>query len=107
MGVLSQIKDEEKARKARAVAEIKETLAENGRALGGRYILFGSFARGDFKHSSDVDLILDFPLEVESEAFRIAEDLAERLDIDVDLFAKRMVSDKFMKAIERDMIGLP
>ena len=57
-----------KERKTRALAarraahdRLLPRLADEAARYGGRYILFGSAARGELRANSDVDLLADFP----------------------------------------------
>ncbi|WP_376100065.1 nucleotidyltransferase family protein [Roseomonas sp. CCTCC AB2023176] len=49
------------ARLRAAVGELRLLPAAEAPRLGGRYLLFGSAARGEMRHDSDVDILLDFP----------------------------------------------
>jgi len=60
-------------------------LAPFARRHGGRFILFGSLARGEARYDSDVDLLLDFPSEHEAAAWRLAEDLCAEFGIELDI----------------------
>ncbi len=55
-------------RKARKIAHLETASQKAVAALrsyaieaGGRYLIFGSFARGDFRSDSDFDVVVDFP----------------------------------------------
>jgi hypothetical protein len=70
---ITERKAAEAARRTEAVAALLPVLSEYARAHGGRFLLFGSAARGQMKFTSDVDLLLDFP----GAAFGAAWDFAE------------------------------
>jgi predicted nucleotidyltransferase len=72
------------ARNAAAVEEIADALAAVAAELGGRYVIYGSAARGTMRHDSDVDILVDFPDAVAPEA----PEAAERI-----VFAKGLVPD--------------
>jgi len=77
MGAAYRTLQEWKAAKAAALRQAVEALcpvlASHARGRSGRYLLYGSTARGALRHDSDIDLLLDFPPEREAEAWRFAE----------------------------------
>lgn len=86
-------------------ARIEELRADLGRyaALhGGRFILFGSAARGDFNLSSDIDILVDFPEDKEDEAWRYAEDACYARRLKQDIRPKRWCSQVFLDRALRD-----
>jgi predicted nucleotidyltransferase len=70
---LTERKATEAARRRQEVAALLPVLAEYARGHGGRFLLYGSAARGQMKFHSDVDLLLDFPGEMLGEAWNFAE----------------------------------
>ena len=70
---LPERKAAEAARRRAAVEALLPALAAYARAHGGRFLLFGSAARGTMKYDSDVDLLLDFPAEAQTDAWGFAE----------------------------------
>jgi hypothetical protein len=70
---LTERKMAEAARRTAAVTTLVPVPSEYARTHAGRYLLFGSAARGQMKHRSDVDLLLDFP----DAAFGATWDFAE------------------------------
>ncbi|MFN3549458.1 MAG: nucleotidyltransferase family protein [Mesorhizobium sp.] len=85
-----------------AVAAVEPSLADYARRHGGRFVVFGSAARGDLHHDSDYDLMVDFALPIEREA----RDFAERLCIDAglrpDVHLKLDLSAALLERIVRD-----
>ena len=70
---LAERKGSEAARRRAAVDALLPALTDYARTHGGRFLLYGSAARGQMKYHSDVDLLLDFPAEALSEAWSFAE----------------------------------
>ncbi|WP_428486355.1 hypothetical protein [Rhodopila sp.] len=70
---LTERKTAEAARHQAAVAALMPVLADYARDHCGRFWLYGSAAREQMKYHSDGDLLLDFPAETLSEAWRFAE----------------------------------
>lgn len=64
-----------------AVECLARDLTTYAREHGGRFILFGSAARGELRHDSDVDILVDFSRDARDEAW----DFAERRAFDVGL----------------------
>jgi predicted nucleotidyltransferase len=64
---------------------LADRLLPYARERGGRYVLYGSLARKQARYDSDADLLVDFPSEFESEAWRMAEELCAELRIEHDI----------------------
>ena len=61
---------------------LRAELAGVAAALGGRFLLYGSAARGALRFDSDIDLLLDFPDDAAtSAAWGAAETACSRLDL--------------------------
>ena len=82
---LDERKHTEAARRSAAAEAIARDLARYARAHGGRYLLFGSAARGEMHAGSDFDLLLDFPPDLEAAAWRHAEEVCARFDLEADI----------------------
>jgi predicted nucleotidyltransferase len=100
-------KRDESTRRNRAVDVLFDKLSRYAREKGGRFILFGSLARGEARFDSDVDLIVDFPPEWEGEAWRLAEDLCAELKIEPDIKSLAWCDPKFISRVmaEARVIG--
>jgi len=68
-----------------------------------RFILYGSVARGEVRHDSDLDLPIDFPPDGEAAAFTYVEDACSTLDIAADLRAFSYCSARFLHHIAGEM----
>jgi len=89
----------ERLRKCHALLETLKTYPDKS----GRFILYGSLARGAARPTSDLDMLVDFPLAGEAAAFAFLEDACANLAIDADIRAVRHCSEKFMAHIAADM----
>jgi len=75
------------------------------RSYGAKEItLFGSYARGDNRPDSDVDVIVEFD-ETKSLIIlcRIIRVIKEELGIKIDLVTKNAVSQRLLPYIQKDM----
>lgn len=95
-----------KERKARALAarraahdRLLPRLADEAARYGGRYILFGSAARGELRANSDVDLLADFPPECAAAAVRAAEHACAELGLQCDIMEQRACSAAFVARV--------
>ena len=95
-----------KERKARALEERRAAfdsllprLAEAATRFHGRYVLFGSAARGELRANSDIDLLADFPPECAAMAVRAAERACAELDLECDIRERRSCSPTFLARI--------
>jgi predicted nucleotidyltransferase len=69
-----------------------------------RLALFGSFARGDQRADSDVDILVEVDPSIGLEFVTLAERLEKVLGVPVDLVSSRAFDSKAMKYIEPELI---
>ena len=69
--------------------------------------IFGSYARGENSHDSDLDILIDFeqPLDL-LEIIGLEQELTEKLDIKVDLITLRSLNPLLKEYVEKDLIPL-
>jgi predicted nucleotidyltransferase len=82
---LTERKAAEADRRRLAVDSLRVVLTEYARAHGGRFLLFGSAARGTIRYDSDVDILLDFPPDSLDDAWSFAEHACWDLRLDPDI----------------------
>lgn len=69
--------------------------------------VFGSYARGEENEKSDLDILIDFKIEVDLlELIGLEQELSELLGIKVDLITLRSVNASLKPYIESDLIRL-
>ena len=66
--------------------------------------LFGSFARGDQRADSDVDILVEVDPSIGLEFVTLAERIEKLLGVTVDLVSSRAITSKAMKYIEPELI---
>lgn len=91
---------------------MKQSLIDNKKELGEYcrkhqiklFALFGSFARGEAKKNSDIDIVIDF-IETKSlmKIGRIQYDLEEMLGRSVDLISRRNIKPSLKNNILGDL----
>lgn len=105
---LAERKAAEVAAKAAAVDELRRTLGDRAREIGGRYVLYGSAARGELRWNSDVDLLLDFPDgDATAAAWGFAEDECARLGLDCDIRPLAWCEPRFLDHVLPEARSLP
>jgi predicted nucleotidyltransferase len=100
---LSERKAAEAARRRDAVAALVPVLAEYARTHGGRFLLFGSAARGTMRYHSDVDILMDFPAEALDAAWKFAETACWDRKLEPDLLPYRWCKPAFLDHVSRDL----
>lgn len=86
-----------------AVATLSDALANYAKGAGGRFLLYGSAARGELRHDSDVDLLLDFgDHERTSAAWTFAEEECARLGLACDILPIIACTPRFLDHIMVD-----
>ena len=88
------------------VAEIIEKVSKTARQYGvQRAYLYGSYARGEARPDSDIDLCIEKgKIRTLLELSGFCQDLEETLENKVDVITATGISDNFKKQIEKDMI---
>lgn len=70
--------------------------------------IFGSYARGENKANSDLDVLIDFEQDINLlEIIGLEQELTERLGLQVDLITLRSLNPQLQKYVEADLILLP
>ncbi|MCE6958724.1 nucleotidyltransferase domain-containing protein [Cereibacter sphaeroides] len=103
---LAERKARAKAARVAASERIAAALRAYARVHGGRYVLFGSAARGEMRHDSDIDILVDFPPEREAEAMRHAEDLCAAEDQSCDVLPMLSRDPAFLQRISPEAVDL-
>lgn len=88
-----------------AVSSLAAELKAYGTRNGGRFILFGSAARGDMRDDSDVDILVDFPTDRENDAVFFAEGRAWAVDLKPDIHLKGFKTERFLQQVAADAAG--
>ncbi|MBV8869099.1 MAG: nucleotidyltransferase domain-containing protein [Acetobacteraceae bacterium] len=89
-----------------ALATLRVSLADYARANGGRFLLFGSAARGDLRHDSDIDLLVDFPEDTLAAAWRFVEDECWRPDLEPDVLPLAWCKLGFLAHVAAETVEL-
>lgn len=85
-----------------AMRRVESDLAAHASARGGNFVVFGSAGRGDIRHDSDFDILVDFPAPIERAARDFAEEvcIAHRIRPDVHLASE--ASPALLERARRD-----
>ena len=91
------------------LTEIKDKIALNRIALFNKYpiqslAIFGSFSRKEQTESSDLDILVEFKENIGIKFIDLADELEQLLGIKVDLVSKKGIKEKYLRAIENDLI---
>ena len=89
------------------IPEIKSVVSELAQKYGAqRIFLFGSYARGDMKPTSDIDLRIDKGAIRGLELAGLLVDLEDALGVSVDLIPTGSLDDGFLASIQNDEVLL-
>jgi predicted nucleotidyltransferase len=96
---ISEIKAAGVSKIASGVAALKKELTAYAQKNRGSFVIYGSVARGNFRFNSDVDVLVDFPPEAVSEAWRFCEDACRKYGLVPDVRPKYLCSPKFLQRV--------
>ncbi|MGB8217484.1 MAG: nucleotidyltransferase family protein [Candidatus Methanoperedens sp.] len=93
----------------KTLKEIKNTLTKHKEKLKHNYKvkkigIFGSYARGEQKETSDVDVLVEFEEPVGFAFIHLADSLEELLGLKVDLTTKDAIKPNRWKYIKDDLV---
>jgi predicted nucleotidyltransferase len=66
--------------------------------------LFGSYARSEQMNDSDIDILVELDGQIGSRFIDLAEEFEKSLGQRVDLVSKKGIKDRYLKAIESELI---
>ena len=98
--------DREAGRRAEAADTVMTMLRDYAASHGGRFVVFGTAARGAMRHDSDIDIWADFPLEGELGAVSFAEDVCALEGLPCDILYCGTPKAAFKDLIRDDMVVL-
>jgi len=93
----------------RSLQEIKSTLSSHKTHLFEEYTIksmaiFGSYSRKEHNEGSDLDIIVEFYDKIGIRFVDLAEEIEDIVGIKVDLVSKKGIKEKYLKAIDTDLI---
>lgn len=87
--------------RSQIIESIISDLTQSG---ANRIAIFGSFARGDERPDSDIDILVEFsPPKSLLELVRIERELSEHLGRKIDLLTEKSISPAFYTRIQQDL----
>ncbi len=101
ISTLPQRKAAEAARRRRVAGEAVRELRDYARSHGGAFVVFGSFVKDAMRFDSDLDVMVDFPVEASADAWRHVEAVCEKRAIPVDLHDARTTKPAFADRVRR------
>ena len=71
-----------------------------------RLALFGSYARGEQREDSDVDILVEVDPAIGLDFVSLADELEELLGVHVELVSERAVNPRHLDRIRKDLIDV-
>lgn len=91
--------------------QILQILKEKKPDLQKRYPIselgvFGSYARGDYDESSDIDILVDFNDRIGIEFISLAHELEDTFKTKIDLVSRRGIKPGYLPYVEKNLIHI-
>jgi predicted nucleotidyltransferase len=96
---LAERKSAEAARRKRAADDAVRELRVYAREHGGRFVVFGSYVTDSMRFDSDLDVLVDFPMDRTADAWRFVEDVCARHAIPLDIHDARTTKAAFVERV--------
>ncbi|HVC63105.1 MAG TPA: nucleotidyltransferase domain-containing protein [Acetobacteraceae bacterium] len=100
---LAERKAAEAERRRQAVESLRAALTDYARAHAGRFLLFGSAARGTMRFDSDVDILVDFPPDALDDAWNFAERACFERGLEPDITPFSSCKGRFRERVTPDL----
>ena len=89
--------------------DVLEILREKKPELQRRYPIselgiFGSYARGDYNESSDIDILVDFNGRIGIEFISLAHELEDTFNKKIDLVSRKGIKPAYLPYVEKNLI---
>ena len=89
--------------------EILKIIREKKPELQKRYPIselgiFGSYARGDYNESSDIDILVDFNGRIGIEFISLAHELEDTFNKKIDLVSRKGIKPAYLPYVEKNLI---
>lgn len=104
---IAERKQREADRRRQAAEEIARRLSEYATREGGRFLLYGSAARGTMTFTSDIDLLIDFPDGRLDDAWRFAEQVVAEFGLSLDAMPLAWCKPAFRERVLAEARSLP
>ena len=93
----------------KSLQEIINILKNNKNKLFNAYpiksmAIFGSYSRKEQDDSSDLDILVEFSDKIGVRFIDLADDIEEIVGLKVDLVSKNGIKEKYLQAINSDLI---
>ena len=72
-----------------------------------RLAVFGSYARGDQREDSDVDILVEVELSIGLRFVDLADEIEGLLGVPAELVSRRAIKPRNWNVIERQLIDVP
>ena len=66
--------------------------------------IFGSYSREENTEDSDLDILVEFNDKIGIRFVDLADEIEEIVDLKVDLVSRNGIKDRYLKAIDPDLI---
>lgn len=101
---------ERKARAAQRLAAAVDAVMADLRRFaserGGRFLVFGSAAKGTLGYDSDLDVLIDVPPELETEAWDTVEEACRTHGIRPDIHSTATAAPSFVARVSAEAVVL-
>lgn len=93
----------------RTLQEIKSILSNHKQHLFKDYpiksiAIFGSYSRKENNDNSDLDIVVEFKDKIGIRFIDLAEEIENIVGLKVDLVSKKGIKEKYLQAIDSDLI---
>ncbi|MCE7029149.1 nucleotidyltransferase family protein [Jiella avicenniae] len=104
---LTERKANEAARRRRAADAVVEALAAFARAGEGTFTVFGSYVRKTMRFDSDLDILVEFPVERTAKAWNFVEETCAFHRIPADIHDARTMTAPFLERVRAEGLVVP